>query len=405
MATLGRCALVNSAWHAVTLSYHFKHWIVTLRDPMYTPEAKTMNDLLGFVHQYRFQRLAIASIVESLILRNDNSQVLTAFQVGGMAGAFSVNFSASMQDIVRVVGSLHRLRTFKLCHFKILNLSQIPVLEIQPAFDSITHFTYAGRKEISTGIPIPHGELCTLLSCFRHLEELVLDEIDIDDPVGGAPFPALRSLRKLVVHRCDDIGQLVVDLTIQAKGGQLPHLHHLELGKINPINQLACQHLIKMLAPHLTYLAIGHDYGYVLSDYLALLSFPLEFDECPRLHELRVVLDLSDPDTPHPPDAFEHLSHMLTTAGAPAATVRELVLEYGEAPATVARGDEGNIDVLAGVRCAPRIETCLLRRFKALRAVRFVPLREYDFASFTEHDRAEVRQSFRGLDLKDMLKF
>ncbi|GJE92566.1 hypothetical protein PsYK624_087210 [Phanerochaete sordida] len=405
--TLGQCACVSRLWHQVSLWHLFRHPVITLRDPAYSPNARTIQDFLMFIRQPSLPRQAF----RSLILRNDNYQLAAAFQAGGMEGAFSVNFSATMQDIADVVNTLEAMTTLKLCYFTLPDVSQVLVPEIAPAFDRITHFTYAGRREVGTGVSMTYVELCTLLSCFRSLEELVLDDIDMSADANGGALPVLAGLRKLIIHRSNDVSALAADLLTQVNNGDLLHLHHFELSMINPENQLVCQQLITALAPQLTILVLGHDHAYSVADYLATLSFPLDFQHCPLLTDLRIVLDLSDrvpelpEEDPRPSEAFEHLAVMLASAAAPADTVRTLTIEYGEAPATVARGDEANVELEPDAASLQRIDSCLVRRFAALRAVRFVPLREYEFETFPEVDRRVVRESFRGLDLKGLLKF
>ncbi|EKM49831.1 uncharacterized protein PHACADRAFT_201534 [Phanerochaete carnosa HHB-10118-sp] len=400
---IGQCTSVCRVWYELSRRYRFKDWVITLRDPTYSPDAKTVADLLAFIRRSQFPRLT----VRSLIMRNDSQQVMAAFQTAGMEGACSVDFSASITEIVGIVQALPALTTLKLSYFNILELARLPISDIQSAFDHITHFTFAGRAEISTGRFMPYAELCTLLSYFRSLEELVLDDVDIlnANKSDGADLPQLPNLQKLVIHRCDNIFHLVNDITDQVDDGRLALLHHLELGMINASNQAVAHYLVSALASQLTSLALGHDYTYSLLEYINTGISSLDFPSCPKLVELRLIMDLSDPEAPHPPHAFEHLARMLVSVTGPADTVQELIIEYGEAPAVVASVDEPNFEVLSDVTCQTQIEVLLPWRFKALRAVRFVPLREYSFAVFAEDDQVVVRESFRGLDFRGLLVF
>ena len=188
-----------------------------------------------------------------------------------MVEAKRVDFTASFEDIVRLVRALPGLTIFKLAYFNVLKLADTfgrPVPYVQLAFDGITHFTFAGRADVSSGTSMPYAELCTLLSSFRTLEELVLDDIDIDNTraSGAISLPSFRSLRKLVIHRCDDIARLVENLTTQVGNSQLPLLRYLEVGNITPRSQDAAHRLIEALAPQLTSLTLGYDYIVDLQD-------------------------------------------------------------------------------------------------------------------------------------------
>lgn len=143
-----------------------------------------------------------------------------------------------------------------------------------------------------------------------------------------------------------------------------------------------------------------------LSDHSDLhdTSFPLSFDSATSIIELRVVLDVSDPRMVQS-SAFEHLTWILANIRKPASNIQTLVIEYGEIDAVVAVDNEPNFTVLADMALHASIDLVLTRNFRALRAVRFVPLREYNSDSFSGDDQGDIRQNFRGLDLRGLLTF
>ena len=139
---------------------------------------------------------------------------------------------------------------------------------VQAAFAHITHFNYASRIMVSNENLMPYAELCLLLVYFVNLQVLVLDGIDLSS-IGIGPMPALPllpHLRKLVIHRCEDIIRLTNDLAAQAVLGRLPHVRHLEVGKIAPESLDSAHRLVAALLPQLTALGLGYDYEYDVDD-------------------------------------------------------------------------------------------------------------------------------------------